>query len=235
MNFFDSEIMTCLNHFSQHSWMFDQLIVSIADNNLFKGVVLVTIFWWAWFKREARDSHNREHILITLSSCIVAIALARSLAVTLPFRSRPIHEANLQFIIPYGENPTVLYGWSSFPSDHAVLFFTMAAGLLFISKPAGIFAIIYTVLFISLPRIYLGLHYPTDIIGGAVLGVAIALIANIYIVKSKIIQSVTALSDSKPGIFYSLFFLFTFQIADMFNDSRDLIYNAMKLIMSIIG
>jgi undecaprenyl-diphosphatase len=230
VNFFDLQIISYVNQLSQHSWALDKIIGALSRNDLLKGGVLVTILWWAWFKKEYRHSLDREHITSTLLSCIVAIALARALALTLPFRPRPLHEQGLHFLLPYGSDLELLNGWSSFPSDHAVLFFTLSTGLLFVDRKMGVFALLYSILFISFPRIYLGLHYPTDIIAGAIIGITIALIANIYFVKNKNIQSFVNLSHSRPSFFYPLFFLFTYQIASLFEASRDLVSGVFNLI-----
>lgn len=235
MNSFDIEIITYVNQFSQHSWIFDLLMAFLSGNHLLKGGVLVMIIWWAWFKTEERQSLNRKYIISTLVSCIFAIGLARAMALMLPFRLRPLHEKSFHFLIPYGMPPTVLEEWSSFPSDHAVLFFALSSGLLFISGRAGIFALFYTVLFIAFPRLYLGLHYPTDIITGAIIGIIIALIGNISLVKNKDIQTITNLSYSKPSLFYPIFFLLTYQIADMFDGSRVVVKEGFKLIKSFIA
>jgi hypothetical protein len=61
----------------------------------------------------------------------------------------------------------LLSGWSSFPSDHACLFFALATGLCLISPVIGGLALLHASLIVSLPRIYLGLHYPTDVLAGA--------------------------------------------------------------------
>jgi len=235
MNSFDFEIITWLNQFSQHSWTFDKTMVFIAYNNLLKAFVLIAIMWWAWFKSGERCEHNREYILITLFSTIFAIAAARALAFMLPFRFRPLHTDSLHFLIPEGELRMALEGWSSFPSDHAVMFFTLATGLFFVSKRMGIFACAYTTLFIAFPRVYLGIHYPTDIIAGTVLGVAIALIANIYFVKNKYIQLIVKWSYTLPEYFYPVFFLVTYQITDMFDDSRALAEAGLTLFKNIVG
>jgi undecaprenyl-diphosphatase len=68
-------------------------------------------------------------------------------------------------IIPLGCNGTF-----SFPSNHA---FNNFAAAVFIYKffPKLKWALFITAVLISLSRVYLGLHYPSDILGGAVFGI----------------------------------------------------------------
>jgi len=233
MNKYDVIIINYLNQFSNHSWLFDNVIV-LFDNVFIKGSVLVTILWWLWFKKDENQFNNRKYIISTLFGCIIAIVSARSLVLLLPFRFRPLHEKSLDFLPPCGLSITTLDGWSSFPSDHAILFFSLSAGLFFISKKVGVFALLYTTFFIAFTRMYLGLHYPTDIIAGAIIGAAIVLIVNTCLVKVKSIQSVVNLSYSRPHLFYPLFFLFTYQLADMFNASRKFISGVFTIIQRIV-
>ena len=235
MNSFDFEILNYVNQFSRHSDVFTQLMVMFNGSSVLKGGVLATVIWWAWFKGEERHSLVRERIISTLFGCVVAIALGRALAWALPLRKRPVLEEGLSSLLSYGEKSSSLGTLSSFPSDHAVFFFSLAVGLYFVNRRAGVFAIFYSILFISIPRISLGLHYPTDIIAGAILGTAVALIANIYLVKNKYIHKITDLSYSKPALFYPLFLLFTSQIADMFDGTRDMMRGMYRLIQSIIN
>lgn len=223
MNSFDQFLLTWINQFSRHSLAADSAIAFLSGHQFLKGGVLMTIVWWAWFTTSERQARNQEHLVVTLFCCFVAMFVARVLAFTLPFRSRPIHEEGLGFLVPYGLTPTTLDGWSSFPSDHAVLYFTLACGLLFISKKMGAFAIAYTAVFIALPRIYLGLHYPTDILAGGVIGAAISLLGNVYLTESKIVSATVTFSSSTPAVFYPLFFLLTYQIAELFNGVRPLL------------
>lgn len=236
VNIFDAAVISYVNQFSRHSATFDKLLAFLADNHLLKGGVLVILVWWLWFKKEDKpDSRNREHIIATFIGCTVGMALARLLALTSPFRLRPLHEAGLNFLVPYGTSPAILDGWSSFPSDHAVLFFALSTGLLFISKKTGLFALAYTAVFIAFPRIYLGLHYPTDILAGAIIGVVISILCNIYLVKSARLHSLTTWSNSEPQFFYPIFFLFTYQVADLFSSSRALFGEAFLLLINIIS
>lgn len=214
---------------------FDLLVELVANNKLFKGGVMVSVMWYLWFKMNAfKHTKVREHILITLLTSIVAIAVGKSLALLMPFRYRPIHDPNLDFKMPFGifeaseTNNGILL--SSMPSDHAVLYFSLAIGLYFISKKIGLIAILYTFFIIGLPRIYLGLHYPTDILVGAIIGVSIGVLGNLMLTNNKIIKTLLNYSVDKPQIFYALFFLFSYQIADLFTDSYDLVKTIWKLI-----
>ena len=223
MNHFDIAIISFLNQFSQLSWTVDSTVKFISENHLIKGGVLLTIFWWGWFRVNKYQPFVQVHLVSTLFACLIAIVFARALALLLPFRFRPLHDDSLVFMLPFDMKLTELEGWSAFPSDHAVLFYALSTGMFYISKKVGIFSLVYTTLFIGLPRAYLGLHYPTDIIGGAFIGIVIALLCNSKYFLDKVSQSVLNYSNTKPEIFYPLFFIITYQIADMFENSRNFV------------
>lgn len=233
MNFFDSTIINFFQQFSNVSWIFDATIKFISENHLIKGGALLILLWWGWFKVSDKQKNFRMHMLATLIACFIAMSLARVLALTLPFRNRPMHEASLKFLLPYTMNPRMLDGWSSFPSDHAVLFCSLAMCAFYISKRWGIFAIVYATVFIGLPRIYLGLHYPTDILGGAIIGVCVVLICNMPVFIKKISEPIVNWSNAKPELFYPLLFLISYQIADMFDNARAFISFLVSIMQSL--
>ena len=61
----------------------------------------------------------------------------------------------------------------SFPSAHASVAFALAAGVLLLTRQMHwAFLAFFAASLIAWSRVYLGLHYPSDVIAGAVAGVA---------------------------------------------------------------
>ena len=69
----------------------------------------------------------------------------------------------------------------SFPSDHAVVAGAVAMGLCFVSRRVGVIAAVAAVA-MAFARVYVGAHYPGDVAAGLMVGAAIALIGNRWIV-----------------------------------------------------
>lgn len=70
---------------------------------------------------------------------------------------------------------------ASFPSGHATLMFTVATLIfLFMNKRWGIWVFAFAAL-VGLARVYAGVHYPLDILGGAVIGVISPFIARMIL------------------------------------------------------
>jgi undecaprenyl-diphosphatase len=219
MNSFDLSILRYFNSFAQRSPLFDHFVSGLSRNTLLNGGAIVALFWWAW-NRYRDDSERREYLLFALGASVFAIFVARVLAAILPFRTRPLHDPSLAFRLPIGMNPDVLIGWSAFPSDHAALFFCLAAGLWMVSKRLGSIAFFYAFLVVSLPQIYLGIHQPTDIIAGAFLGIGVAFLSRLEWLRKSVTRPALHWSTAYPASFNAFLFLFCFEIAELFDSMR---------------
>jgi undecaprenyl-diphosphatase len=221
MNSFDLAIFHFLNSFAQRNYTFDLLIVHGAQNGLTTGAVIVALFWAAWEIEGKANPEKREILLFGMFASMFSVFAARFLALTLPFRLRPLHNPDIGYRLPFGMKPEILINWSSFPSDHATIFMCLAVILWLVSRRLGMIAILYTAFVIDLPRIYAGIHYPTDILGGSLLGLGIASLALLPKLRTAVASPVVNWKQGHPLLFHCLFFLCAFEIGELFATVRD--------------
>jgi undecaprenyl-diphosphatase len=228
-NLIDLTVIHFLNQFAHHSMAFDSLVVYLVETNLLKGGIILALFWWAWFQQDGANSKRHETLFFGLIAALVATLVARTLALTLPFRVRPLQDPVLNFRPPYGVDPSTLIHWSSFPSDHAVLYFCLAASLWYVSKRLGAIAFCHALVVVSLPRLYIGIHYPTDIVCGALLGIGIASFGlNVRLGRAVARPGLNWLQHHPPS-FYAFLFLFSFEVTEQFDSLRRFALLAIKL------
>jgi len=232
MNPFDSAILYFINGFAHRSWTADFLINWLVADQFQKGGVVMLLFWWAWFLPSENAKTNRETLICIAIAAPFALGISRFISFVVPFRVRPLNVPELHIRLGYTVAKQTLIDWNSFPSDHAVLFLTFVAGLFFVSRRFGLIALSYVLLIICLPRIYFGIHYPTDIIAGAFLGIGVAYLACLPRVRSALGRPVLNWMADHPGPFYACLFFYTYQVANAFGWARDVIVMVKNIILN---
>jgi undecaprenyl-diphosphatase len=159
MNSLDTSIQIFLTHAAVRSELFNHAIRTIAEFYLFRGVLPLAILYAIWFNPGVREQWRREMVVATIFSGLLALFFGRILAHYLPFRVRPVYDLGSHLTFPLaGTSEAVLRTWSSFPSDHAMLWASIAMGIFLACRWAGLVAFLHFAIFICLPRVYLGLH-----------------------------------------------------------------------------
>ena len=85
---------------------------------------------------------------------------------------------------------------SSFPSGHALIVAGGAATAFFFLRKRYSIPLIVEAALVSYGRVYVGVHYPTDVLAGVILGVAIAFIIYAILNKSKYFDKLFTLIDN---------------------------------------
>ena len=132
-------------------------------------LALLGEYGWIWFAigiaMAVIDSGQREEWI--LAGVLGPIAIGLNFAVKLVVRrQRPV----LEGLPPLGGAPSSL----SFPSAHATASFACATAMTRIDPAAGILFALAAAIAIGRP--YLGMHYPSDVLGGVLLGVGLGLV-----------------------------------------------------------
>jgi undecaprenyl-diphosphatase len=149
-------------------------ILSLLANDFFIPAAMALIGAGLWFvgKTRERRRQNQWGFIYAVSGLGIT-ALIVNFIDNHSFRARPY--VNFPQLIPQVHKlfyePTV----SSFPAFPAAVTFAFAFGIWLTNRKVG------TVLFVmaalmSISRIFIGIHYPTDILAGAAMGIAVTLV-----------------------------------------------------------
>jgi undecaprenyl-diphosphatase len=148
----------------------------------------------------------------------VAVLVARVLSFAFPFRGRLIYEPGLHFVRPFSMDGQDLTGWwTSFPSDNAVLFFALAATVYAGCRRAGVIAYVHALITVAFARVYVGIHHPTDILAGALIGIGIVQLSQIPAVRLWITDLPMDWLSKRPQFFYPLLFILLLAISTVFD------------------
>jgi undecaprenyl-diphosphatase len=219
----DIAITRALNAFVGSSPLFDSLVLQLSSNHLIKTVPLVAAIWFLWWREHPQQPRRRATLLAVIAGCFATMALVRLLGNLLPYRARPIQEPSLGVRVIADMPLGFLKDLSSMPSDHAGLFVALAVGLFAVSRPAGAAALLHVALVALVPRVYLGLHYPSDILVGGLLGGTVAWMVTREPVIERIARPALDGFRRRPALAYTALFVVTSQMASMFDSLRGLI------------
>jgi undecaprenyl-diphosphatase len=222
----DLTLMNFMTSFAGKSPLFDHALSLVTRLDIFKGVPLICLFWFTWFEvrpnePQTKIDKRREQLIVILFGTIISGCISRALQLALSLHKRPAL-SDLHMTFP-GDHSWMLTAnpWNSFPSDHAMLFAALCYGLWTVNRNVGLIAFVWTLLIIDIPRIFLGMHFPSDIIGGTIFGM-ICMAGILALPHDRLRVRIYEWKKSHQGLFVMAAFFVTDAIAHMLFDLRQI-------------
>ncbi|MGW0968209.1 phosphatase PAP2 family protein [Streptomyces sp. NPDC002516] len=167
----DVDLLYDINGLAKHAphWA-DRIMEFVGEWGLLLAMVLLVLWCWATVRRRGGAD-----AAVSVAALVWApLAAGIALLVNIPIRG--FVERPRPFVDHQGLD--VLVGGKtdfSFVSDHATLTMAMGVGLFVANRRFGLAGIALALLE-GFCRVFMGVHYPTDVIGGFALGTAVVLL-----------------------------------------------------------
>lgn len=129
-------------------------------------VMVLAVFWFAHNWKKWRDL-----VFVSLGSAIVARWGVASLIRAVYYHPRPY------WVLDHVQLLLAKEVESSFPSGHTIFVFALVTGVYLYNKKAGRWFFTLAAL-VGFSRVFVGVHWPYDIIGGVILGIPTALVCD---------------------------------------------------------
>lgn len=182
----DSSWFRDVNDFARATPWLHGTATAFASYGLVLFAALLLAGWWS-----ARRRNDRGALVAALWA---PVGMLLALALNQPL-GQAVGEAR-----PYAALPDVLVLVHrttdfSFPSDHAVMAGAVAAGVLLANRRLGAVAVVAALL-MAATRVYVGAHYPGDVLAGLALGALVTLVG--YPVARPVIATIVRRLEATP-------------------------------------
>ncbi len=160
----DYLIFRTINNLAGKSVCLDSLGIFLADRFCYVLLGILILFLLKNYKK------YRSMVIKAFAAGIIAWFFIAELVKFLWVRPRPFVENQVNLLLPHEAD-------GSFPSGHASFFFALSTVVYLYNKKVGILFFIASAL-ISISRVFVGIHWPTDILAGAIAGIFVGWLVN---------------------------------------------------------
>ena len=163
-----------INNLTVHTTWANGIVRFYAET----GIVVFAVLLVATYLH-ARAKDDRQGLAIAIwagGAALVAMGVGQLIGSSVD-RARPYDAlANVHVLVSRTTD-------FSFPSDHATVAGAVAAGILLSNRRWGMVAAVAAVL-MAFSRVYVGAHYPGDVLAGLALGAAVAIVGLFVVVPA---------------------------------------------------
>lgn len=166
----DKNLFLFINNFTGKVPILDY-VVKLVVNEYFVPVTLALVILYIWFKKyEVVIGERRVLVIAAFSVGLVNIIIQISNVFII--RARPFDTLDVNVLFYRPTDP-------SFPSNAAAVGFALAVSIFLVNKKLGVIAVLLAS-FYGFSRVYAGVHFPGDVMVGAIIGVASVLFVSYF-------------------------------------------------------
>jgi undecaprenyl-diphosphatase len=155
-----------VNDFARQTGWLHGFFTFFATYGIGLFVVLLLAGWWR--SRRDNSSMTLARLLWAPLAALLAVAINQPIVAAVHEKRPFVALPHVLTLIHHAANP-------GFPSDHATACGALGVGLILASRRAGWLAALVALL-VAFSRVYVGVHYPGDVLAGLALGAAVTLI-----------------------------------------------------------
>ena len=163
----DYTLFARINGLAGHHQVLDLVMRGMAKYGVFLYVIYLLYLWF----RTSRTTSDKKLVLKAVLAALIALLINQVIGLVY-FRPRPFVHHSVNMLITKSMDP-------SFPSDHATGSSALTATVACAGSKLGILMIV-TTLVLMISRVYVGTHYPGDVLGGALTGILGGIAANFF-------------------------------------------------------
>ncbi|KAB2334861.1 undecaprenyl-diphosphatase [Cytobacillus depressus] len=155
------ELFKAINQLAGNHPFMDQFMVFVTEKAL---IIFALVLLSMWFFGNEKNKYTVVYATLTgVLGLFINFIISQ-----IYFEPRPFVTHSVNMLIPHAAD-------ASFPSDHTTGAFALALGILLWNRKVGIAAVLFAAL-TGFSRIYVGHHYPFDVLGSIVVGIAASLL-----------------------------------------------------------
>jgi undecaprenyl-diphosphatase len=159
----DIQLFRLFNDLAGHTPLLDRIMILLVNDYFVPTILSLVLFaYWFWGHFIQERTLHQQTVLYAVLALLLANALVK-LSNLFYVRPRPFaaYEVNLLFYPPTD---------SSFPSNPTAVGFALA-GIVWLRQRRLGTLMAFLALCFGVSRVYTGVHYPTDVLAGGMIGV----------------------------------------------------------------
>jgi membrane-associated phospholipid phosphatase len=196
-----------------------ETIDALSQNALVNGFVYAVAFFLFWHFSEASGRGRVHGVMLAILLGTVLGALGSLLLQQVIRWPPPAFYPPVKSL--YALHSRLSRNRNSFPSDSAMLYSTVAFGMASWSRKLSAALLAWLLLFVEPVKIFVGGHYPSDVLAGLLLGFCFLHVAKALVSALPRIES---LASSQANAFQLILFLWLFEVGNEFKDISDLLH-----------